>query len=158
MKRKNNYSLLINLVESHKTIEIIGKIDVKTTLKRDLDGLLYMFPLIERIVLEIFKENPLSDIEQFKQGTMRTIKEIVEKDCNKTIEDEVKKKIYKYYDENGLRNMIFHARTFGESNNTIIQDNIFDEVQYLLVQVLSKLSRIIDDYDVSAIGNIKKLR
>ena len=80
-----DYEMMIKVFENSDTIALIGNIDIQTLRNNNVETLYYEFPLIERVVLEIYKMLPLSDVEQYTQGTMRTILEIINKDSNKCI-------------------------------------------------------------------------
>ena len=72
-----DYEMMIDALENDETIKLIGKIDTAAIRKNNIESLYYEFPLIERVVLEIYKLLPLSDVEFYQQGTMRTIMEMI---------------------------------------------------------------------------------
>ena len=81
---KLSYTDFIKIYEDMETINLIGKIDTEFLNENRIECLYYIFPLIERIVLEIYKLVPEADVEHFEQGTMRTIKSMI--DNNKDLE------------------------------------------------------------------------
>lgn len=94
------------------------KNDFLIVLRNDkAESLLYLFPLIERIIVEILSLEPNSDIEHYSQGTYRTMNEILNK--NKDILTELlgyeiyQSLCYLYIDNNNnksLRNQICHIK------------------------------------------------
>lgn len=158
MRRKYNNSEIIKSIENDTTIKLLGKIDTDIAFKRNFDSLLYLFPLIEKIIIEIYKENPLSNIEQYDQGTLRTVCEIIKNDSNDVLNRVTKKTILKYYDNDGLRNKLFHTHKLNEKISIHISTEEYEEIENLLTVVLSELKAIYDSFDVSLIGNIKQIR
>ena len=75
IKIKN--SEFIKLFESDMTILKVGKIDMEVIYDESFYSLYYKFPLIERLVLEIYKLIPGTNIEMYEQGTMKTINSII---------------------------------------------------------------------------------
>lgn len=96
----------------------IGIIDLKELESRNVDSLYYIFPLIERLVVEILKYKPDSNVEFYEQGTYRTLNSILEVEENSKYFDMNLVSLMKtYYTDNGLRNKILHFK--GESYITV---------------------------------------
>ena len=72
-----SYVDLISAVEDEETINVIGKIDLDILNSQIVESLYYMFPLIERLVLEIYKLIPDADVEHYEQGIMKTLLSII---------------------------------------------------------------------------------
>lgn len=90
---------------------IVGDIDMKILKLKCVENLYYTLPLIERLVLEIYKLEPDADIEYMQQGVMRTPISIIED--NKEISilpNNVVKIIKEYFSEDGIRNKLFHPK------------------------------------------------
>lgn len=71
--------------------------------------LYYLFPLIEKLVIEILKKQNEVDIEFYLQGIFRTPKAILNIEINKQyFEQNEIDNINEIFDENGIRNKILH--------------------------------------------------
>ena len=112
----------------------------------------YSFPLIERIVLEIYKLIPESDVEKYQQGVMKTTMSIIKLN-NNILPEKTVELIKKYYDgENCLRNKLFHPK---EKTLQITID--LDEINYLIMQLLSILREKLEENNIYEFKNIKYL-
>lgn len=131
----------IKALETKETEAIIGKIDTKFLNSKVVETLCYSFPLIERLVLEIYKLIPDADVEYYEQGINRTILSIIE--GNKDIEvipELIIKQLKKYYDKNGLRNEIFHP-----NGETITIEVNFEEINNIIMHLLSVLKELLKE-------------
>jgi len=129
------YLNLINGIENKDTIKIIGKIDLSILAEKTGYSLCYSLPLVERMILEIFKLVPDSDVEHYEQGVMRTPISIIKKHKN-ILPDNTISIIEDIYGDDGIRNMCFHV------NNTLpinIPMESFDKINFLIMQLLSIL-------------------
>ena len=155
---KITYEMMINAMQNDDTKSLIGDIDLNAIKKNDVESLFYEFPLIERIVLEIYKLLPLSDVEHYNQGTMRTILEILRKDPNNYFPEQLIKVLQKYYGDFGLRNKLFHI-TDDIGNVTINRNELdFQELKFSIMQLMSILRNTYGKYSIDKIGNIKTLK
>lgn len=112
----------------------IGDIDVNMIEDRTEKSLYYLFPLIERIVVEILKYKPDTDIEFSKQGTYRTLNSILSSSKNaKYFDNDLLALIKDYYSENGLRNQILHFR--GKDNIEISFVDLL-EMKVIVIKLL----------------------
>lgn len=138
---KFTYIDFIKAIENENTKKIIGSIDIEILKTNSIESLYYSFPLIERITLEIFKLIPDSNVEHIEQGTMKTIKEIIEEN-NKcfVIPEETHNKILNYYGDNGIRNDLFHPHdeVFSATIN-------FNEINFVIFQLISILNQKITE-------------
>ena len=66
------YLDFIKAIQNSDTINLIGDIDVDLLKLNKIESLNYSFPLIERMILEIYKLVPESDVEHYEQGIMKT--------------------------------------------------------------------------------------
>ena len=116
-------------------------------------SLYYIFPLIERIILEIYKLVPGADIEYIEQGIMRTPKSIIE--SNKYLQvlpENLEEIIKKYYGDDGARNKVFHV---SQENEGI--EVSWGEILFLLSQLLGILNNKLEIYTDIEIKEIEKL-
>lgn len=136
------YVDFIEIYENNETIKLIGKIDTKFLKQNRIETLYYSFPLIERMVLEIYKLVPGSDIEHYEQGIMRTIMAMIEN--NKELDVLPKyiiEIIEKYFGEYGIRNKLFHIK----EKSLTIEVN-FKEISFLIMKLLVLLKKHTNDY------------
>lgn len=146
----------IKIFENDKTISRIGKIDMNVINDNSIYSLYYKFPLIERIILEIYRLIPRTNIEQYEQGTMKTINSIINN--NKKINiiyPELKKMIDNYFNESddSPRNVLFHPR-----GKEIISVTVnFEEINEIIAKLLGLLNHVIEEYKISSLPRIKKI-
>lgn len=136
------YVDFIEIYENNETIKLIGKIDTKFLKQKKVETLYYSFPLIERMVLEIYKLVPEADIEHYEQGIMRTIMAMIgnNKELN-VLPKYIIKIIEKYFDEDGIRNKLFHIK----EESLTIEVN-FKEITFLIMKLLVLLKRHANNY------------
>ena len=149
---KFTYTDLIKAIQDKSTIKVIGQIDIKLLNSGNEKSLYYSFPLIERMILEIYKLIPESDVEQYQQGIMKTMISIIK--SNDKILPEKSLEMIKYYygGENCLRNKLFHPKT----KSITIKIN-FNEINYLIMQLLSILKDNLKENNVYEFKDIKHL-
>ena len=153
-----SYEMIISAIESNDTRELIGSIDVNAISKNNVQALFYEFPLIERIVLEIYKLLPLSDVEYYQQGTMRTILEIINKDSHNYFPSNLISILQKYYKENGLRNKLLHIKD-NIGTVKIRNDEIdYEELKLAIMQLVSILRDTCNKYTIEKIGTIEIIK
>ena len=71
--------------------------------------LFYMFPLIERLVVEILDITSLVNVETKNQGTIRAINSMLQdKETEKIFGKELHDNLKKYFADDGLRNQLMH--------------------------------------------------
>lgn len=150
---KFKYIESLKNLQNEDTIKLIGKIDIELLKSDNYKSLYYSLPLIERIVLEIYKLIPDADVEVYKQGTMRTILSVIDKNY-RVLPENLIELIKKYYEgENCIRNRLFHPK------NNIIQldDENLEEINYLIMQLIIILSIKIKESSTFEFENIKYL-
>ena len=144
---------LIKYFEDVETMRVIGKIDVDLLYGEKVECLYYIFPLIERMILEIFKLVPESDVEYIEQGIMKTPISIIENnDSYSVLPSYIIDIIKKYYKEDGPRNKLFHIGMEEISLNVS-----FDELLYLIVNLLIILKNKLEEYTSFLFEDIKML-
>ena len=156
MSQEINYIEIIKSLENDLTIELIGQIDIGTLENMDGDDLLYIFPLIERMIVEIYKLVPAAIIENNTQGIMKTITQIIkDNESNNVfiIQPELKELIFKYYnDDNSLRNLLFHAH---DGVITIEYNKV--EIYCIVASLLKILNMQIKQFDIKNLKKIEKI-
>lgn len=151
---KINKSQFVKLFENDITISKIGMIDMEVIENNTYYSLYYKFPLIEKLVLEIYKCIPGANIEKYEQGIMKTVNSIITN--NKSfdiIPDYLIEKIKKYFDEddNSPRNIVFHD--FGTENKKVTVD--FEEINYIIAVLLALLTHISKQYNLATLKKIE---
>lgn len=133
----------------------IGVIDSKELESRSIDSLYYIFPLIERLVVEILKYKPDSNIEFYEQGTYRTLNSILEVEENsKYFDVNLVNLIKTYYKDNGLRNKILHFK--GESDITLTTIDLLT-TKVIVVKLLKLYNLTLKQYDNIELNEITLL-
>lgn len=154
IKIKN--SEFIKLFESDMTILKVGKIDMEVIYDESFYSLYYKFPLIERLVLEIYKLIPGTNIEMYEQGTMKTINSIINnnKEFNLILPD-LKEMIDRYfYDpDDSPRNKIFHP--IGDETIEVKVD--FEEINCIIAKLLALLNHISKEYNLVTLEKIEQI-
>lgn len=156
MYKRINYVKTIENLQDEDTIDIIGNIDVKSVELMTTDDLLYVFPLIERIVIEIYKFTLGASIEDNVQGKRRTICAVIEK--NETngicilIPNLLEEIDFYFKGEIALRNILFHPK----SSEYSVEYNP-RRIQRLLLNVLIILKYKIKKYNFSDLKEIEEL-
>lgn len=147
------YIAFIKYFENNETRKIIGKIDINLLYDEKIECLYYAFPLIEKIILEIFKLVPEADVECFGQGIMRTPISIIENnDGYKILPSFIIDLIEKYYSNNGPRNQLFHSK---EEEIKLKVD--FKELIYLIAKLIMIFRNKLDEVNDFEFEDIKLL-
>lgn len=154
IKIKN--SEFIRFFESETTISKIGKIDMQVIEDKSYYSLYYKFPLIKRLVLEIYRSVPGTNIEKYEQGTMKTINSIIK--SNSTLElipQNIIEKINVYFNEkdDSPRNVVFHE--WGENEKNVVVN--FEEINYIISNLLALFNHIVKKYNLATLKKIKTL-
>ena len=98
--QKEHSKELMNML--HKDSENLFKSD-------KLAVLFYMFPLIERLVVEVLDITSLVNVETKNQGTIRTINSMLQdKETESIFGKELHDNLKKYFADDGLRNQLMH--------------------------------------------------
>lgn len=148
------YIDIIKGIEDATTEKTIGKIKTELLNIKTVENLYYVFPLIERMVLEIYRLVPGANIEQFDKKTMKTINSILEHNKNlEIIPTEIAKIIQKYFKDDGIRNKLFHVSLERQFKFKI---NI-KEINYIIMQLLFILKKLNKNYEIENLKIIEKL-
>lgn len=150
---KITYFNLINGLINESNIKVLGKIQVEVLNSQKFESLYYTFPLIERLVLEIYKLIPSSNVEHYDQGTMKTLNSIIDNNDENIISEDLKEKVKKYFDDDGIRNKILHVK----DNDTVSIEVNFNELAYIIMCLLSIFNRMYNQYSFSNIHKIEHL-
>lgn len=155
MVKINNWQY-VNLFETTLTKQKIGKIDIKIIKDETIDSLYYKFPLIERLIVEIYKCIPNSNVEKYNQGKMRTINSIIDNNIDLFILPEDIKTAINYYFENSddsPRNKIFHVCSF---NTFYIKVN-FEMLNRIIAELLIILNNLSRQNKLKKIKKVEKI-
>lgn len=149
-------SEFIKLFENDITISKVGKIDMNVINDNSIISLYYKFPLIERLILEIYKAIPRSNIEIYEQGTMKTINSII--NSNKDIliiYPELKFMIDNYFsdDDSSPRNILFHPNVKNRISVTVN----FEEINEIIARLLCLLKHVVEEYGIVDLPKINKI-
>ncbi len=155
---KIKYINIINGLQSDYTRSHIGDIDISSIDRKDIRSLYYLFPLMERMVLEIYKSIPLSDVEQYKQGTMRTLNEIINKDLKNYLPSIVKEKLLDYYKQDGIRNTLLHVKDDSGMVNIEHYKLKFEDIEYILAELVLSLNKTANIKNKYSFGRVKYLK
>lgn len=136
------------LLKNKEIIKLLGNIDCEILNSNKAESLYYSLPLIERIILEIYKLVPESNIESIEQGIMRTPVKIIEAN-EQVLPKELLEKIKTIYQDNGLRNKIFHPT--GDALEIKVD---FCEINKIILQLLEIL---IQKLETVSIGSFKEI-
>lgn len=148
---KFTYLDLIRAIQNNDTIQLIGEIDIDLLNSNKVESLYYSFPLIERMVLEIYKLVPESDVEHYEQGIMKTPISIIDNNV-KVLPENTVNIIKQIYGDYGIRNKLFHVKS--EFINIEVS---FEEINYLIMQLLSILRDKINENNGFTINDIAYL-
>lgn len=146
---KINYLDFVNFFENKYTISLIDKIDVNLLNSNLFESLYYSLPLIEKMILEIHKLIPESDIENYDQGIMKTPNSIIDSNI-KILPESLINIIKEIYGENGIRNQIFHIK-----EDTISITVSYEQINYLIANLLIILKNRIDKYNGFTVKNVE---
>lgn len=148
---KFTYLDFIKAIQNNDTIKLIGDIDVDLLRLNKIESLNYSFPLIERMILEIYKLVPESDVEHYEQGVMKTPISIIDNNIE-VLPENIVNIIKRIYGDDGIRNKLFHVKS-----EVINIEVSFEETNYLIMQLLSILRDKINENKGFAIKDIAYL-
>ena len=130
---KFTYLDFVRAIQNNDTIQLLGKIDIDLLKSNKVESLNYSFPLIERMILEIYKLVPESDVEHYEQEIMKTPISIIDNNVEVLPENTINT-IKRIYGDDGIRNKLFHVKS-----EIVSIEVSFEEINYLIMQLLSIL-------------------
>lgn len=139
------------LIKNKKVIELLGNIDYELLNSNKAESLYYSLPLIERIILEIYKLVPDSNIESFEQGIMRTPMKIMEAN-EEVLPKDLLENIKTIYKDDGLRNKIFHP-----TGDTLKIKVDFYEINKIIFRLLEILIQKLETISIVSFKRISPL-
>lgn len=149
-----SYVDFIDCYQNNDTISLIGKIDTNILRINKIESLFYAFPLIERMVLEIFKLVPGTDVEQYEQGTMKTIMSIIDYNSSYNILPQgIISMIERYFGKEGARNKLFHIK----DEKQIIKVS-YEEINILILELLKILKDRLKEVNNFEFKNVEHLK
>lgn len=148
---KLTYLDFIRAIQNNDTIQLIGEIDINLLNSNKVESLNYSFPLIERMILEIYKLVPESDVEHYEQGIMKTPISIIDNNVE-ALPENIVNIIKQIYGDDGIRNTLFHVKS--EIINIEVS---FEEINYLIMQLLFILRDKINENKGFTINDIAYL-
>ncbi|MFW6002789.1 MAG: hypothetical protein ACOCQD_05550 [archaeon] len=119
------------------------------------DSLYYLFPLIERLVLEILLDDYKSDIEVSHQGTFRSLSGILEdietrQILQEKINDDVDKLQQWFCQSNGMRNKVMKELVIIREIKKI--DEVKDVCLKLLQVYAEEFKKYDDDFEIEPLA------
>lgn len=134
-------------------INTLGIIDLDILESRTVESLYYLFPLIEKLVIEILKYKLDSNIEFYEQGTYRTLNSILDSEENKKyFNKDLINLIKKYYADDGLRNKLLHFRGKNSVNCTTIDLLATKVIVIKLLRLYNLTLKELDDIELNEIA------
>lgn len=145
--QKEHSKELMNIL--HKDSEKLFKSD-------KLAVLFYMFPLIERLVVEILDITSLVNVETKNQGTIRTINSMLQdKETENIFGKELHDNLKEYFADNGLRNLLMHydpkADIIGAYISTVKE---IEEMALMLAEIYENKLKETDTIEIKKIEKI----
>lgn len=138
------YSEIIEKWYFEELDRLIGKENIKLFDEENIMVLLYMFPLIERLIIEILDISTIVNVESKEQGTIKTINSLLQQDIvKKILGDGLFEKISKYFNEDGIRNKMMH---FDPHSNEVVC-NLYDiqEVKKIAIDLIRLYTKKINE-------------
>ena len=133
-------------------INTIGKIDLDLLENRTEISLYYLFPLIERLVVEILKYKTDTNVECYEQGKYRTLYSILSSEENtKYFDKNLVNLIKEYFKEDGLRNKLLHYRGDDTIKLTIIDLLAIKVISIKLLKIYNLTLKELDNIDLDEI-------
>jgi len=149
---KNKYiKNLLNEYHKRGLNFIFGDIDPKVLSEDCFFSLLYIFPLIERLCLEMLSYDDTTSIEAYGELRYKELFSILYNENHEHEKDFLKKYIGQddfdvlniFFARDGFRDNVFHP---GENREANVNDT--QKVKLLLLQIIIAFNKVIDNYDV----------
>ena len=118
--------------------------------------LFYMFPLIERLVVEILDITSLINVETKNQGTIRTINSMLQdKETKKIFGKELYDNLKKYFADDGLRNQLMHYNPKVNKISANISD--IREIKEVAINLAQLYETKLEETDAVLIKKLEKI-
>lgn len=122
----------------------------------NLAVLFYMFPLIERLVVEILDITSLVNVETKNQGTIRTINSMLQdKETEKIFGKELHDNLKKYFADDGLRNQLMHY--VPETDKIGANVSEIEEIKAMALMLAEMYEKELKEADSVVIKKIEKI-
>lgn len=118
--------------------------------------LFYIFPLIERLVVEILDITSLINVETKNQGTIRTINSMLQdKETKKIFGKELYDNLKKYFADDGLRNQLMHYNPKVNKISANISD--IREIKEVAINLAQLYETKLEETDAVLIKKLEKI-
>ena len=118
--------------------------------------LFYIFPLIERLVVEILDITSLVNVETKNQGTIRTINSMLQdKETEKIFGKELHDNLKKYFADDGLRNQLMHYNLKVNKISANISD--IREIKEMAINLAQLYETKLEETDAVLIKKLEKI-
>mgnify|MGYP001054111231 CR=1 FL=1 len=118
--------------------------------------LFYIFPLIERLVVEILDITSLINVETKNQGTIRTINSMLQdKETKKIFGKELYDNLKKYFADDGLRNQLMHYNPKVNKISANISD--IREIKEIAINLAQLYETKLEETDAVLIKKLEKI-
>lgn len=122
----------------------------------NLAVLFYMFPLIERLVVEILDITSLVNVETKNQGTIRTINSMLQdKETEKIFGKELHDNLKKYFADDELRNQLMHY--VPETDKIGANVSEIEEIKAMALMLAEMYEKELKEADSVVIKKIEKI-
>lgn len=136
--------------------ELIPGIDRNLFSLNDGFTLLYLFPLLEHMIIQIFSLTQLVDVEIKTQGQFRTVSSLIHELHEKEyIDEDFYNYLNQFYGDNGLRNQMTHF----DSNNNQFQVGIQDlnVLKQIILRLFIVYNEVVNKDDYKDMPFIEKI-
>ena len=148
-----SYRAYFDQEHSEQFNKIINKNNIDLFDIDDISVFLYLFPLIERLIVEILDISTLVNIECKEQGKIRTVNSLIQQDETRVIlGNDLIEKISKYFNESGIRNKMMHYNPNENTIKSTLED--INEVKEIAICLCKIYEKELKKYDSIVIDKI----
>lgn len=141
---------------SKELMNILHKNTRKLFESDNMAVLFYIFPLIERLVVEILDITSLINVETKNQGTIRTINSMLQdKETKKIFGKELYDNLKKYFADDGLRNQLMHYNPKVNKISANISD--IREIKEMAINLAQLYETKLEETDAVLIKKLEKI-
>lgn len=149
-----SYRVYFDQEHSEQFNKIINKNNIDLFDIDDISVFLYLFPLIERLIVEILDISTLVNIECKEQGKIRTVNSLIQQDETRVIlGNDLIRKISKYFNESGIRNKMMHYNPNENTIKSTLED--INEVKKIAICLCKIYEKELKKYDSIVIDKIE---